>query len=72
MANKWIPLDSKKEPPSNKRLLITFDDGGWTEAVLRRIEFSGDLKTYVFGMDDNEWNDATHYMIIQTPKNNQQ
>lgn len=72
MAMKFIPLDGKKEPPASTKMIIFFKDNSWVEAYLKRIEFTGHRKDYVFsdGLSE-EYNDATHYLLIEPPKNNQ-
>ena len=48
MANNWIPLDGKKDPPFYKILLV-FDQGGHlNQAGLKEINQNWDGKSYVF------------------------
>lgn len=74
MAMKFIPLDGKKQPDFNERVIISFEDGSWAEAWLAAVTETEDGKTYVFkGTDEQETehNNATHYLIVAPPKNNQ-
>lgn len=66
MAFRWTPLDGKKDPPANRKLLIANKER-WHEAYLARIEFNAD-KEYVFKQNEDEYTGYTHYMVIDLPK----
>lgn len=71
---KWIKLDGKKDPPANLPVdlwVVTKDVEWWTKGFLSRIEFSDKGKQYVFASAHDsgiEISDATHYLIIEKPK----
>lgn len=72
-ANKWIPLNGKKDPPAGEPVMIWIkkeDMEWWTKATLSRIEFEGAIKKwYVFDDSNaNEVKEATHFAIIEPPK----
>lgn len=71
---KFVPLDGKKQPDFNQRVIISFEDGSWAEAWLESVTEDQGGKMYKFkGTDDNETehNNATHFLLIEPPKNNQ-
>lgn len=70
---RWIPLDGKKEPDFNERVLIMNNKGEWDSGCLSEITSTGRGKKYIFDSDDqgHQWNDITHFMRIEPPKNNQ-
>lgn len=72
MAMKWIPLDGKKEPDFNERVLMMNAKGEWDSGCLSEIITTEKGKKYLFNADDegHQWTDITHYMIIEPPKNN--
>lgn len=71
---KWIKLDGKKDPPANTPVdlwVVTKDVEWWTKGFLSRIGFSSKGKQYVFSSSHDasiEIEDATHYMVIEKPK----
>lgn len=67
---KWIKLDGKKEPAFNKRVLIMNDKGEWTDGTLSEITHKSNGKEYIFdsGTEGHQFNDITHYMEIELPK----
>ncbi len=77
--NKWIKLDGKKDSPHNEAVALWIHPessgmGFWAKGTLSRIEFVGNGKKYVFDtvpVSDYQYTDATHYMIIEPPKDNQ-
>lgn len=79
MANNWIELNGKKEPPPDKPLTLWIPDdnygekGYYTKGILSKIEFKGTAKIYVFEEMDEDGAMLTpsHFMIIEPPKNNQ-
>lgn len=72
MAMKFVPLDGKKDPPFGKKLIIICKDEYWTQAFLTKIETTDIGKSYLFNNGENKHEDATHFMEIEPPKNNQQ
>lgn len=74
MAMKWIPLDGKKEPEFNVKMIILLGEVGWQEVTLKKIESLATGKVYTFCKvldTDLEYTTASHYMIPEPPKNNQ-
>lgn len=70
---RWIPLDGKKEPPFNIKMIILIG-ANWQEVALKKIETIATGKQYTFCKvldSDLEYNNASHYMIPEPPKNNQ-
>jgi hypothetical protein len=63
MAMKWIPLDGKKEPPFEKKLIVGVEDA-WDEAYLEKIETRTLRKEYTFRKGEHEITGVTHYMLI--------
>lgn len=74
MAMKFIPLDGKKQPAYNQKVIISFKDASWAAAWLQTCTEDEHGKKYLFKGDDEygtEYINATHYMEVETPKNNQ-
>lgn len=77
-VNKWIKLNSKKEPEFGVLCAIWIkpekEDEGWEEcwvkAKLRDINNRDGKKKFIFVSDDDkiEWHNATHFMEIQPPQ----
>jgi hypothetical protein len=75
---KWIKLDGKKDPPTSKKVLLNIPltkkeasekiESYVEFGYLTAIEFEGDVKQYVFKSGDNEIRNATHFMMIEKPK----
>jgi hypothetical protein len=67
MAMKWIPLDGKKEPPFEQKLIVGVE-AAWDEAYLEKIETKAYGKEYTFRKGETEITNVTHYMIVEPPK----
>lgn len=71
---RWIKLDGKKDPSATEPVLIWMKTGDvewWAKGILSCIVFSGSKKGYVFSSAADssiEYTDATHYAIIEKPK----
>ena len=72
---RWIPLDGKKEPPFEKKMIILLGGtNSWAEVNLKEIKTTFSKKEYIFyhAQDiEQEYTTASHYMIPEPPKNNQ-
>lgn len=67
----WIKLGGKQEPPFNEKLAIfceNSDSEYWAEAYLQEIKETPVGKTYVFNKGEDEYTDATHYLLISKPQ----
>lgn len=69
---KWIELNGKKDPLFHKEMLVINKAGGWNKAWLKEINITHYEKAYVFSAEEiPDIKDATHFMYIEPPKNNQ-
>lgn len=72
MANNWIELNGKKEPPFDKRMIVLLQGtNAWAEVFLKKKEETSEGKSYIFHKPDDydyEIYTATHYMIPEPPK----
>jgi hypothetical protein len=72
MANKWIELNGKKEPPFDTKMIVIDKSGSWSQCWLKEKKETIAGKEYVFGREElDDIKDATHYMIPEPPKINQ-
>jgi hypothetical protein len=69
---KWIPLDGKKEPNFDVKMIILLSGTmSWAEVYLKKIEIASSGKEYTFaqaGDSDLEFTSASHFMIPELPK----
>lgn len=71
MAMKWIELSGSKHPKFGEPVLVWNKAGAWFEMSLKEKTENEDGCTFIFGNDQGTLNNATHYMLIEPPKNNQ-
>ena len=72
MANNWIELNGKKEPPFKTEMLIMLaGTNAWVPAILKEKRETDNGRSYVFYNlvdPELEYQSASHYMIPEPPK----
>jgi hypothetical protein len=69
---KWIELNGKKDPIFHQEVLVISKTGRWDKAWIKEVITTHEGKKYIFSAEEIEdIKDATHFMYIEPPKNNQ-
>lgn len=72
MAMKWVELNGIKDPAFDCKMLVLDMMGTWHECWLKEKKETIGGKEYVFAREEkDDIKDATHYMLIEPPKDNQ-
>jgi hypothetical protein len=68
MAMKWIPLDGKKDPEFDTKILVVTTHGEWHQCWLKERKETIAGKEYSFGLEEqDDIKNATHFMVIELP-----